>query len=156
DKELAEELVDIYKLPRKAKTKALSKGMASALGIIVGLASKAPVTIFDEPYIGLDAAGRKRFDDILLEEYEAHPRTFIFSTHLINIVSFLFEEVIIVQDGIINMQESAETMGKKAVYVIEEKEALEQFIDGKQVINMKKLANMMTAYIYGVNDQPED
>src|SRR5699024_8039804 len=50
DKELAEELVDIYKLPRKAKTKALSKGMASALGIIVGLASKAPVTIFDEPY----------------------------------------------------------------------------------------------------------
>src|SRR5699024_5465611 len=81
----------------------------SALGIIVGLASKAPVTIFDEPYIGLDAAGRKRFYDILLEEYEAHPRTFIFSTHLIDEVSLLFEEVLIFQDGKFIMQESTET-----------------------------------------------
>lgn len=156
DKELAEELVDIYKLPRKAKTKALSKGMASALGIIVGLASKAPVTIFDEPYIGLDAAGRKRFYDILLEEYEAHPRTFIFSTHLIDEVSLLFEEVLILQDGKFIMQESAETMRKKAVSVTGEKEEVEQFIDGKQVIKTKKLANMMTAYIYGVKEQPEN
>ena len=53
------------------------------------------------------------------------------------------------------MQESAETMRKKAVSVTGEKEEVEQFIDGKQVIKTKKLANMMTAYIYGVKEQPE-
>src|SRR5699024_12248021 len=83
DKELAEELVDIYKLPRKAKTKALSKGMAYALGIIVGLASKAQVKIFDEPYIGLDADGRKSFFDIILDDMLVHSSTFIFFNILI-------------------------------------------------------------------------
>lgn len=61
DQQLADELVQAYNLNRNAKVKALSKGMASALGIIVGLASKVPITIFDEPYIGLDAAARKKF-----------------------------------------------------------------------------------------------
>lgn len=156
DRELASELVDIYKLPRKAKTKTLSKGMASALGIIIGLASKAPVTIFDEPYIGLDAAGRKKFYDILLEEYEAHPRTFIFSTHLIDEVSLLFEEVLILQDGKLIMQENAEAMRSKAFSVTGEKEDVERFMEGKQVIKTKKLANMMTAFIYGDKEQSKN
>src|SRR5690625_4721155 len=61
DQALADELIDIYQLNKQSKVKTLSKGMESALGIIVGLASKAPITIFDEPYIGLDAAARKQF-----------------------------------------------------------------------------------------------
>src|SRR5699024_4043200 len=89
-------------------------------------------------------------------EYEAHPRTFIFSTHLIDEVSLLFEEVLILQDGKFIMQESAETMRKKAVPVTGEKEELEQCIDGEQVIKTKKLANMMTAYIYGVMRHPDN
>ncbi|MDY0395794.1 ABC transporter ATP-binding protein [Virgibacillus halophilus] len=71
DAALAEELIDVYQLNRNSKVKALSKGMESALGIIVGLASKAPITIFDEPYVGLDASARKKFYEILMEEYEA-------------------------------------------------------------------------------------
>src|SRR5690606_37718974 len=89
DQELAETLVTEYNLDPKLKVKALSKGMESALGIIVGLASKAPITVFDEPYIGLDAAARKKFYDILLREYEEEPRTIIFSTHLIDEVSLM-------------------------------------------------------------------
>src|SRR5699024_4678898 len=61
DNQLADQLVKEYNLNEKSRIKTLSKGMASAVGIIVGLASKAPITIFDEPYIGLDAAARKRF-----------------------------------------------------------------------------------------------
>src|SRR5699024_5913680 len=107
DQELANTLIEVYKLPRKARVKALSKGMASALGIIVGLASNAPITIFDEPYIGMDAAARKKFYDVLMEEYEENPRTIIFSTHLIDEVSLLFEEVLIIQDGRLILQEEA-------------------------------------------------
>src|SRR5699024_11334343 len=88
----------------KKRIKTFSKGMVSAVGVIVGLASKAPITIFDEPYIGLDAAARKKFYDILLEEFELEPRTVIFSTHLIDEVSLLFEEVLILQDGKLILQ----------------------------------------------------
>src|SRR5699024_8751536 len=122
-----EEMIRIYKLPKKSKTKALSKGMASALGITVGLASNAPVTIFDEPYIGLDAAGRKTFYNILLDEYEENPRTFIFSTHLIDEVSLLFEEVLILQNGKLIMKENAEALRDKAYSVTGEVADVQQF-----------------------------
>lgn len=153
DQELADELIKEYNLNLNAKVKALSKGMASALGIIVGLASKAPITIFDEPYIGLDAAARKKFYDILLEEYEAEKRTIIFSTHLIDEVSLMFEEVLILQDGKLIMQEEADTLRDQAYAVSGQVEDVEQFIADKEVIQSKQLAGMMTAYVYGHIEQ---
>src|SRR5699024_5399381 len=146
--ELAASLMEIYQLPYKTRVKALSKGMASALGIIVGLSSRAPITIFDEPYIGLDAAGRKRFYEILLEEYETYPRTFILSTHLIDEVSLLFEEVLILQDGKLLMKENTEAMREKAFAVSGEAAEVNRYIQEKPVIKTKELANMMTAYVY--------
>src|SRR5699024_7018527 len=67
DQALADDLTAVYSLNKNATVKSLSKGMESALAVIVGLATKAPITIFDEPYIGLDAAARKKFYEILLE-----------------------------------------------------------------------------------------
>ena len=43
--------------------------MLSAVGIVIGLASRAPLTIFDEPYLGLDAVSRGLFYDRLMEDY---------------------------------------------------------------------------------------
>ncbi|MGY0692536.1 ABC transporter ATP-binding protein [Virgibacillus sp. FSP13] len=155
DQELADELMDVYKLKRNARVKALSKGMASALGIIVGLACKAPITIFDEPYIGLDAAARRKFYEILLEEYEQEKRTIIFSTHLIDEVSLLFEEVLIIQDGKLVLKEEAEVLRNNTCAVSGSIEEVEAFISNKQVISKKELAGMMTAYVYGSRRQAE-
>src|SRR5699024_5589556 len=153
DQELADELIKEYNLNLNAKVKTLSKGMASALGIIVGLASKAPITIFDEPYIGLDAAARKKFYDILLEEYEAEKRMIIFSTHLIDEVSLMFEEVLILQDGKLVLQQEADALRDHAYAVSGPVQDVEVFIEDKEVIQSKQLAGMMTAYIYGNMDQ---
>lgn len=149
DQRLANELIKVYNLKLNAKIKTLSKGMESALGIIVGLASKAPITIFDEPYIGLDAAARKLFYEILLEEYEAEKRTIIFSTHLIDEVSLLFEEVLILQEGSLVLQEDAEQLRRNTCAISGPIKAVETFIADKKVLEKKKLAGMMTAYIYG-------
>jgi ABC-2 type transport system ATP-binding protein len=149
DDELALDLVREYNLDLKAKVKELSKGMESALGIIVGLASKAPITVFDEPYIGLDAAARKKFYEILLREYEESPRTIIFSTHLIDEVSLMFEEVLILQDGKLVLQEDAEILRNSAYAVSGSIQQVERFIENKEVITKKALAGMMTAYVFG-------
>lgn len=149
DQELAEELVKEYHLDPNKRIKALSKGMVSALGIIVGLASKAPITIFDEPYIGLDAAARKKFYDILLEEYEKEKRTIIFSTHLIDEVSLMFEEVIILQEGSLVLKKEAEELRHHTCAVSGTVEQVEAFIKDKKVIQTQQLVGMMTAYIFG-------
>lgn len=148
DQALAEQLVKEYNLPKTKRIKTFSKGMASALGVIVGLASKAPITIFDEPYIGLDAAARKKFYDILLDEYEAEKRTIIFSTHLIDEVSSLFEEVLILQEGNLILQAEAEALREQTCAVTGETQVMQRFINNKQVIKTKELANMMTAYLF--------
>ena len=155
DQELAEQLIKEYNLPMKKRIKTFSKGMLSAVGVIVGIASKAPITIFDEPYIGLDAAARKKFYDILLEEFELEPRTVIFSTHLIDEVSLLFEEVLILQDGKLILHEETENLRQQTCAVTGEVEEVEAFIMNKQVIKKKQLANMMTAFIYGDRQEAE-
>jgi ABC-type lipoprotein export system ATPase subunit len=57
DVDLAASLTADFDLPPKRPIKKLSRGMNSAVGIIIGLASRAPVTLFDEPYLG---SGRRR------------------------------------------------------------------------------------------------
>ncbi len=54
--ELAEALVADFGLPLNRRIKKLSRGMRSAVGIVIGLAVRAEITLFDEPYGGLDAA----------------------------------------------------------------------------------------------------
>lgn len=155
DRELALDLIKQYKLPINARVKTLSKGMESALGIIVGLSSKAQITIFDEPYIGLDAAARKRFYKVLLEEYEKEPRMIIFSTHLIDEVSLLFEEVIILQEGKLILQEDAESLRNRTCIVSGTQEEVESFIVDKEVLDRQKLAGMMTAHVFASAEEAQ-
>ncbi|TQS70628.1 ABC transporter ATP-binding protein [Ornithinibacillus gellani] len=153
DAALAEKLLQTFKLNPKASIKTLSKGMESSLGIIVGLASQAPITIFDEPYIGMDAAARKVFYEVLLEEYEKRKRTIIFSTHLIDEASLLFEEVLIIQDGKLVLKEEAEELRTHTCAVSGSVEAVEAFIQDKEVIHQKKMAGMMTAYLFATEEE---
>jgi len=148
DMPLAYELAEQYNLKLNMKVKALSKGMESAVSIIVGLASKAPITIFDEPYIGLDAAARKKFYNILVEEYEKNKRMIIFSTHLIDEVSLLFEEILILREGELILQEETESLRQKTCAVSGPIDQVETFITNKQVIHKEQLAGMMLAYVY--------
>lgn len=147
--ELVAELLEVYHLPLKARVKTLSKGMESALGVIVGLASRAKITIFDEPYIGMDAAARQKFYDILLDVYEKEERIIIFSTHLIDEASLLFQEIFIIKDGKIILQEEAESIRSNAHSVTGTTTDVKAYIADKNVLATKQLANLMTAYLYG-------
>jgi ABC-2 type transport system ATP-binding protein len=73
--------------------------MRSALGIVIGLAARAEVTLFDEPYAGLDAVARQVFYDRLVTEQAEHPRTVLLSTHLIDEAAGLLERVVVIDRG---------------------------------------------------------
>jgi ABC-2 type transport system ATP-binding protein len=113
DEEFKNELVAKFKLDINKKYITLSKGTAAIEGIIIGLASRSELTIYDEAYLGLDAAARKLFYDILLEDYIENPRTIIFSTHLIDEVSNLFEEIIKLHNGKILLKEETDIIKNK-------------------------------------------
>jgi ABC-2 type transport system ATP-binding protein len=153
DNAFALELLEAFHLTPDLKIKSLSKGMESALGITAGLASRAPITVFDEPYIGMDAPARKLFYDILLEDYEEYPRTIIFSTHLIDEVSLMFEEVIILQEGTVVMQENSEVIREQTVAVSGPVDKVDLFLQDKKVIDRKELVGNAVAYTYGTHEE---
>lgn len=145
----AEELIDVFKLNRSKKINGLSKGMESALGIVVGLSSGAPVTIFDEPYIGLDAAARSTFYSLLLDEFQRKPRLFILSTHLIDEAAKLFEEILIVHEGSLLLQKEAETLREESFSITGQKQDVTEYLDGKKPLYWTEFAGRVTAYVYG-------
>ena len=99
DEEYARRLMKEFGLEEKKRICRLSKGMLSMVTIVLALASRAPVTILDEPVAGLDIVARERFYQLLLEDYAETGRTFIVSTHILDEASNVFEQVLVMDDG---------------------------------------------------------
>ncbi|MEX5720984.1 ATP-binding cassette domain-containing protein [Geodermatophilus maliterrae] len=117
DEDLARSLVADFELPARRPVKKLSRGMVSAVGITIGLASRAPVTLFDEPYLGLDAVARQLFYDRLLADYAENPRTVVLSTHLIEEISGLLEHVLLLDSGRLLLDDDADDLRAAALTV---------------------------------------
>ena len=117
DADLAADLLRDFDLPVKRPVKKLSRGMTSAVGIVIGLASRAPITLFDEPYLGLDAVARQLFYDRLLADYAENPRTVVLSTHLIEEIAALLERVLLIDRGRVLLDADAESLRGSAVTV---------------------------------------
>jgi ABC-2 type transport system ATP-binding protein len=146
---LADRLVDDFQLPLKRRIKKLSRGQLSAVGVVIGLASRAEITFFDEPYLGLDAVARQLFYDRLLEDYAEHPRTVILSSHLIDEVSNLIERVIVIDRGRILMDEETDAVRDRAATVVGDTDAVEAFVAGREVIHRESLGRVTSATILG-------
>lgn len=155
DREYAFSLIKDFNLPLKRRVKKLSRGMLSAVGIVVGLASRAPLTIFDEPYLGLDAVARSLFYDRLIEDYSEHPRCIVLSTHLIDEVSQLLEHVIVIDNGKIIINEDAEALRGQAVTVIGAAVKVNEFITDKEVISREPLGGLLSATLMGLTSMDQ-
>ena len=142
DRDFADELMRDFDLPTTRKVKKLSRGMTSALGIVIGLASRAPLTFFDEPYLGLDAVARHMFYDRLLADYAENPRTVILSTHLIDEVSDLIEHVLLIDKGRIVIDSDADELRRSAFVVSGTASAVEQFVGGRAVLHRDSLGSL--------------
>ncbi|GAA4423344.1 ABC transporter ATP-binding protein [Georgenia halophila] len=99
DDELAGRLLDVFELGARSRPRQLSRGQRSAFGVVLGLASRAPLTMLDEVYLGMDAPSRYAFYDLLLEDYVEHPRTIVLSSHLISELDRLLEHVVVLHEG---------------------------------------------------------
>ena len=155
DQGYAETLLRRFQLPTRKYPKKLSRGQRSALGCVLGLASRAPLTIFDESYLGMDAPSRYAFYEELLSDYADHPRTIILSTHLIEEFGSLFEEVVMIDRGRLVLHEETDVLRSRGTAVTGPAEAVDRFVTGRDVLNRRQLGGTRSATIYGPLDQAE-
>ncbi|KAA8999651.1 ABC transporter ATP-binding protein [Paenibacillus spiritus] len=148
DAAFAEQLREEFELPANRIIKKLSRGMLSALGVVTGLASRAPLTLFDEPYLGLDAVARSLFYERLLEDYSLHPRTILLSTHLIDEVSRILEHILLIDKGRLILDTDADELRGSAYTVMGPASKVEAFLAGRKVMSREAIGGYLKATVH--------
>ncbi|PFG44494.1 ABC-2 type transport system ATP-binding protein [Isoptericola jiangsuensis] len=149
DAELAGRLLDLFEVDVRKKPAALSRGKRSAVGATIGLASRAPLTVFDEVYLGMDAPTRYAFYDEILADYAAHPRTILLSSHLVEEVERLFEDVVVLDRGRVLLAETAEEMQARGFSLTGPAPAVDRLVDGRRVLHRQQLGSTVQVTIEG-------
>ena len=149
DGEYAQQLLEEFKLEPKKKISQLSKGQMSMVTILIALASRADLTILDEPAAGLDVVMRERFYQLLLEDFAQTGRTFVVSTHIIEEAASVFEQVIILDDGRIIENSPTEELVDQFRYISGRDDVVDQVCAGLEVLAVHQMGRHKTASVRG-------
>ncbi|QSB06624.1 ATP-binding cassette domain-containing protein [Natronoglycomyces albus] len=141
DSEYAEKLVDKFAVDSSKRIDALSRGQRSIVAGIVGLASRADLTMFDEVHLGMDAPTRYDFYQELLADYLENPRTIVLSTHLIDEVAKYLEEVLIIHRGELLRHDTAEKLQTMGASLTGPARAVDEVTDGLEVLASQQLGS---------------
>ncbi len=93
-------LIDLFDLEAELRTKLryLSGGTRQKVNLVLTFMFDCPVYILDEPTSGLDPVALIRLKD-LIEEKKGQGKTFIITTHIMNLVEEIADELIFILEG---------------------------------------------------------
>jgi ABC-2 type transport system ATP-binding protein len=119
DEEKAWELLKFMNLDPDSKVTSLSKGMAEKLNLTLTLSRKAKLYILDEPLGGVDPTTREKILDAIIQNYN-EDSSMLITTHLVNDIERLFDEVLFIANGSIVLSGNAEELRLKEEKSIDE------------------------------------
>lgn len=149
DADAALAMAEKFALDTKRKIKNLSTGYSSIFKLVIALNVNVPYLLLDEPVLGLDANHRDLFYRLLLERYTENPFCVVVSTHLIEEVSSIIEDVVIVDAGQVVRCESRESLLAGGYTVSGPAAAVDAFLAGRECIGADLLGGLKTAYVLG-------
>lgn len=149
DMDYAKKLADLFDLNINKNVKSLSTGYTSIFKVIIALSVNTPYVLLDEPVLGLDANHRDIFYKLLIEKYSNFPCTIVISTHLIEEVSTVIEDVIIIRKGTIIKNQSREELLSQGYTISGKASSVDSFIVDKNVIGTETIGGLKSAFILG-------
>lgn len=154
DWQLAKKMAADFRLDLKSRFRKLSTGYRSIAKLIMAFCVPCDYIFLDEPVLGLDANHRALFYDYLLQTYSENPRTFVLSTHLIEEVANLIEEVLIIDGGRVLRQATTEEIQHEGKIISGPLEAVAAFTAGMEIIGREQLGGLSSVYVKGGLDKP--
>jgi ABC-2 type transport system ATP-binding protein len=106
-------LLEKSDLPLKQKVKNLSKGMKTKLYLLLVLSLDVEFLMLDEPTIGLDIVFRKEFFNTILGEFFDESKTILISTHQVDEVEHILQDIIFLDQGEVILFEDIEELKTK-------------------------------------------
>lgn len=100
---LAGTLTTRFKVDLNTKVKHLSAGNRVKLSLVAALAHRPSLALFDEPTAGIDPVVRSEIFDVLWEMMESGEMTVLYSTHIVEDLHRLADEIVFLTDGKIRL-----------------------------------------------------
>jgi ABC-2 type transport system ATP-binding protein len=110
DASYADELRRIFNLDGSFKIKQLSQGQKARTALITALAYRPPLLLLDEPSSGLDPIVRRDILGAIIRTVADEGRTVLFSSHLLEEVERVVDDVAMIHNGEIVMHDSLENI----------------------------------------------
>ncbi|MDB1145196.1 MAG: ABC transporter ATP-binding protein [Alcaligenaceae bacterium] len=156
DEKRAEYWVQKFGLHLKMKTGKMSTGQASLLKNAIVLSMDVPYLLLDEPVLGLDANHREMLYKAILARYMENPAvTMILSSHLIEEISDLVQEVIIIDQAKVLLQSSVDDLKNSGYSVSGRKADIDAYVSNvssSTVLDRDELGGLSVVYMTGSVD----
>jgi ABC-2 type transport system ATP-binding protein len=114
-RERAHELLELFQLHenRRKLIGEYSKGMRKRVAMAAALIHRPRLFLMDEPFEGVDAVGARMMKDILLEQVR-HGATVFLTSHVLEVVERLCDQVAIINRGKIVVQGTMSELRRQA------------------------------------------
>ncbi len=138
DENFCKKLLELFEIPLKKSCSALSQGMKSAVHFSCAMATRCRLTLFDEPFIGMDIAKRKLAYEVLLRDYMEHPRTILLSSHNLLEIEGLLSEMLLIHKGKLVFYQDMDDVREMLFRVDGKEEEISGFVEKEDTIYMEK------------------
>ena len=119
DEKKAQNLLEFMDLDENSQVKSLSKGMKEKLKLTLVLSRTAKLYILDEPLGGVDPTAREKILNAIVNNFSENS-SMIITTHLVNDIERIFDDVAFISDGVIVLQGNAEELRRDKKKSIDE------------------------------------
>ncbi len=147
DSKRAKELLDLFALDPKKKTRTLSKGQQTAVGLILAFARRPSFLVLDEPASGLDPLLQRAVLDLVIAA-AANGATVLFSSHQIGQVERAADRVAIMRGGklVLDGEIDALKASEKTVEAVVDGVELAAFVRDPRVRSVERVGTSFARF----------
>lgn len=147
NEEKFERIRKIFEIPLDKRLFQLSKGMKMRVSILCALSINAKYLILDEPTSGLDVIFKKEFFSILKEEVKNNDIIAILSSHHLNELQSICDDIVIINNGVNLYSGSIRELSKnvKKIQVAFDRPIYEEdFLGFNEIFSLTKVGRVFT------------
>jgi len=150
-----QQILQNFGINEKKRLNQLSTGNFAIVRSIVALQTRAGFIFLDEPTLGHDAVNRELFYNEVLRIYREEQNTIVLSTHLIDEISNLLEEVIFIDRGQIFLEDNLDNIITSHLYITGPSEQIERIERSYSVIEKKENLGFVSLLIRPTSVTPD-
>ncbi|OLO35904.1 ABC transporter ATP-binding protein [Alkalihalophilus pseudofirmus] len=106
------ELLERFSLSKTRKVGNYSKGMKALFALVLAFSTRAKYILLDEPTDGLDVIVKKKILRYIIEEVAEQQVSVIISSHRLDELEFMADQIIVIKDGTIDSNYDLDEMKK--------------------------------------------